>query len=226
MIKLVVFDCDGVLADTESSWEYVHRKFGVDNIESLTLYLEEKIDDYEFIRRDVDLWRRGGKTPHISKIKEILYEIPIVHGAKETIIELKKFGIKTAIISGGIDILTERIKDDLKIDYNLSNGLVCDSEGYLTGEGIVRVSVRKKDDALISLLRQIKIEPEECAVVGDGFLDCPMFSICKISIAFNPSDDIVVKKAKYVIREKNLKMILKYILPYCSSSSGGGSGEP
>jgi len=62
--RLVVFDMDGVLADVESSWVYVHRHFGVNNDHSLFAYLRGEIDDLEFIRRDINLWKQ--KDPGIT----------------------------------------------------------------------------------------------------------------------------------------------------------------
>ena len=52
---IVVFDLDGVLVDIQSSWDWVHRHFGVDNDESLAQYLAGQIDDLEFMRRDIAL---------------------------------------------------------------------------------------------------------------------------------------------------------------------------
>jgi phosphoserine phosphatase len=55
-MKLICFDLDGVLTKVESSWRYVHNYFSVNNEASLKLYLEGKIDDREFMRRDIKLW--------------------------------------------------------------------------------------------------------------------------------------------------------------------------
>ena len=57
VIELVIFDMDGVLTDTISSWKYVHDYFGSSNERSVDDYLRGKIDDLEFIKRDVALWK-------------------------------------------------------------------------------------------------------------------------------------------------------------------------
>jgi phosphoserine phosphatase len=51
-LDLVAFDMDGVLADTISSWKYIHDYFNTSNEESVTEYIQGKIDDMEFIKRD------------------------------------------------------------------------------------------------------------------------------------------------------------------------------
>ena len=209
-LKIVVFDMDGVLVQCSSSWRYVHEHFGVCNDVSLDAFLKYKIDDYEFIRRDVALWLEKKNPLHISIIEKILSNVKLMKGAKETLQTIKKNGIKTAIISGGIDILSNRIAKELEIDYNLSNGLKIDKNNNLTGEGIVRVSILNKGNTLKNLLKKINIEPNNCIVVGDSHIDISMFEICT-GIAFNPREETVKKSAKYVVEEKDLRLILPYL---------------
>ena len=92
-LKLVIFDCDGVLADSDSSWEYVHRHFGVNNNEALAAYLRGEFDDFEFIRRDIKLWFGLFGRVHISKITDILDGVPLIPGAPEAVGELRRRGI-------------------------------------------------------------------------------------------------------------------------------------
>ncbi|MBE3122801.1 MAG: hypothetical protein IMZ58_11440 [Thermoplasmata archaeon] len=61
-IKLVFFDMDGVLLDTVSSWRYIHEHFGTTNERSIMPYLRGDIDYLEFMRRDVSLWKKNGKS--------------------------------------------------------------------------------------------------------------------------------------------------------------------
>src|SRR5512137_1631033 len=109
MARLVVFDMDGVLADIESSWVHVHRHFGVSNDHSLYAYLRGEIDDLEFIRRDIQLWRKANPDITANDIGEILADVPLMPGAAETVDGLRAKGHRTAIVSAGIDILAERI---------------------------------------------------------------------------------------------------------------------
>ena len=74
-IKLVVFDMDGVLTDTYSSWKYVHDFFNTSNDESVETYLKGEIDDMEFIRRDAALWKENGKAIKKEKLTEILSDV-------------------------------------------------------------------------------------------------------------------------------------------------------
>ncbi|MBM4249786.1 MAG: HAD-IB family phosphatase [Euryarchaeota archaeon] len=210
-LRLVVFDCDGVLADSGSSWEYVHQSFGVDNNDSLAAYLRGEFDDAEFIRRDVRLWLGLFGRVHISKITGILDTIPLISGAQEAVGELRKRGIRTAIVSAGLEPLTTRVARTCGIDINLSNGLETDSDGYLTGEGIVRVPLGGKGAVVRSLMAELGVEKDECAAVGDRIWDSMMFDEVGTRIAFNPADGEVGDCADVVVRKKDLREVLTYL---------------
>jgi len=211
-LKLVIFDCDGVLADSDSSWEYVHKSFGVDNNASLAAYLRGEFDDSEFIRRDIRLWFRLFGRVHISKITGILDGVPLILGAPEAIGELRKRGIKTAIVSAGLKPLTSRVARTCGIDIDLSNGLETDSEGFLTGEGIVQVPLGGKGAVVRELIAKLGLRKDECAAIGDRVWDCLMFDEVGTRIAFNPADGEVGDSADVVIRKKDLREVLRYLL--------------
>ena len=209
--RLVVFDMDGVLADVVSSWVYVHRHFGVNNDHSLYAYLRGEIDDLEFIRRDISLWKR--KEPGITstRIEKILDDAPVMPGAENAVAELKRMGYRTAIVSAGIDLLAERIAHELGIDFQLANGLVSDASGKLSGEGVLRVRLMDKGDAVLEAAKRVGASKKDVISVGNSLHDVSMFRRSGKGIAFCPSDDTVRKEADAVVEEKDLSGILKVI---------------
>ncbi|RLF49941.1 MAG: haloacid dehalogenase [Thermoplasmata archaeon] len=211
-VIFVAFDLDGVIVDTISSWVWVHDHFGVNNDASLEAYRRGEIDDREFMRRDIALWLEKMPDITIDYIKNVLKDIPIINGARETVSALKDKGIRTAIISGGLDIVARRVAKDLGIDYVLSNGLEVEPDGRLTGEGILRVELNKKGDALKRLLSVLDVDPRRVAAVGNCDIDIPMFELCGLSIAFNPEDYETEKAADFVVRSNDLRAILPYII--------------
>jgi phosphoserine phosphatase len=211
MARLVVFDMDGVLANIESSWVHVHDFFGVSNDHSLYAYLRGEIDDLEFIRRDIQLWRRSDPEITAAEIEEILANVPLMPGAAETIRALRTKGHRTAIVSAGIDILAERIADELKIDSQLANGLVIDSKGRLSGEGILRVKLMDKGDAVTEMGLKAGFRKEDIISIGNSQYDTSMFERSGLGIAFNPSDDKVREKADVVVEGQDLSKVLEVI---------------
>ncbi|MDR0334669.1 MAG: haloacid dehalogenase, partial [Methanomassiliicoccaceae archaeon] len=110
--KLVVFDMDGVLIDHVSSWTWVHDKMGVNNDEAFGLFKEGKIDESEFIRRDIGLWLNKDKNMNIRDIISALQDIPLIGGIQETVAALSHNGIKSVIVSGGIDVAAKMIANE------------------------------------------------------------------------------------------------------------------
>ncbi len=206
--KLVVFDMDGVLVDVESSWMFVHQAFGVDNEVNHLRYLRGEISYQEFLDSDISLW---GRVP-LSLIEEILAKIPLMPGAEETLKALRSEGVKTAIISSGLEPLAKRIQKKLSIDYVYANRLLIDGEGYLTGRGEAIVEPRRKLEVLEKLASSLGLKLSSCAVVGDSCFDAPMLKAAGLGVAFNPKDEEAEKAADLVIRGKNLRAVLPPIL--------------
>lgn len=208
LIEMVVFDMDGVLTSIDSSWQTLHRVFGVNNEENLKQHLQNEIDYKEFMRTDISLW---GKT-NIQKIKNILDQVPLIKGSRETLECIRKKGLKTAIISSGISILAERLKDELGIDYVFANRLLTDEKGNLLGEAEEVVTLKNKGLVLEKLCKEKNIAINNCAIVGESKFDVPMFKKAGLSIAFISKDSAVKEAADLVIDKEDLRKILPWII--------------
>ena len=213
-VEMVIFDMDGVLTDTYSSWKYVHDYFKTSNDKSVDQYLKGIINDEEFIKRDAELWIENGKPIKIDKLEQILSEIPIMNGAKRCIDKLKEKNIKTAIVSAGLDVLARRVQEYLGIDYSYSNGIKIDRNGFLTGEGIIGVRLMYKDKTIEKISNEIDIPYKNIVSVGNSCFDIPMFEVSGLGIAFNPDDDCVKNAADIIIENKDLSEILLHLNNY------------
>lgn len=213
-LKLVAFDMDGVLVDTISSWKYIHDYFKTNNEKSVKEYIEGKIDDSEFIRRDASLWVENGKLIKEERLIEILKDIKMMKGAKKLIKKLHEKKIKTAIVSAGLSVLAEKVGNKLGIEKIYSNGIKTDNKGRITCEGIVGVKLMYKDEVIKKLSIDENIPLENIASVGNSRFDVPMFEISGMGIAFNPSDTCVKKAADKVFIEKDLRKVYPYLEKY------------
>jgi len=213
-LELVIFDMDGVIADTISSWKYIHDYFGSSNERSVNDYLKGKIDDAEFIKRDVSLWRENGKPVTRNKLVEILSNVTLMNGAEKCITRIKKYNVKTAIVSAGLDILAERMAEELGIDYILANGIKTDGNGRISDEGIIGVRLMYKDKAVSRLSSRLGIPLERIAAVGNSCFDIPMLETCGLGIAFNPEDDCIRQRADVVVEGNDLVEILPVLEKY------------
>ncbi len=211
MARLVVFDMDGVIADVGSSWVFVHQRFGVNNDKSLNAYLRGEIDDLQFIRSDVRLWMEKEPGVSAAKIRSILEGVPLMPGAVETVRELRARGFKTALVSAGIDLLAHLVIEQIPFDAHLANGFETDATGRLNGNGILRVRLKDKGDAVRRAAQGLGATKQETVSVGNSKYDVSMFEQSGLSVAFCPEDDITRRAAHAVVEKKDLREILRFI---------------
>jgi phosphoserine phosphatase len=219
VLKLVALDMDGTLVDVASSWRVVHDHFGDHNDEGLRRFLANEIDDEEFIRMDIRVWWRHAPNLTVFDLERILATVPLMPGATELVRGLHARGARTAIVSGGLDLLARRIARELSIDIALANGVRVDADGRLTGEGIVRVPIHGKEGILAMLQEQLGVRPEETAAVGNSEIDVGLFRRSRVGIAFLPEDEDVRKAATSVVTERNLVRVLDALGDFAGPSS-------
>lgn len=213
-LELILFDMDGVLADIISSWQHIHNHFCTSNEHSVKAYMKGEIDDHEFIRRDVCLWKKQNQYPTYQQVEKILSKIPLMNGASELFFFLHQQNIKTAIVSAGLDILASNIAKKLNINYIYANGLSIDEHKKLTGEGILRVGLMHKDRIVQKLSTQLQIPQQNMASVGNSCFDIPMLANTGLAIAFNPSDDCVKNISDAIVEEKDLTRLIPIFQRY------------
>ena len=208
--KLVAFDMDGTLVVEPNSWEIIHYHFRVMEkaAENLKAWERGEIDYPEFMRRDISLWK---PRPRISQIEEILSDFKLAPNASEVVRGLHEKGYQVAIVSGGVDILAQKVANRLGIEYVLANGLETDGRGYLTGEGIFRVDPRRKHEALKGLTDRLGIRMGECVGVGDSKYDIGLLKNVGMGVAIG-KDEVLARVADVVIEDfEDFGMLLDYL---------------
>ncbi len=207
-MKLVVFDLDSTLIDAEGIDEIAKLAGKEEEIRKITKKaMEGEIPFNEALKKRVKLL----KGLEIEKVEEVANSLPLMKGAKETIEELRKHGIKTGVVSGGFDIVVNKIKNELGLDYAISNKLIVEN-GKLTGEVVGPiVDEESKGEALEEIAEKVGVDLSEVVAVGDGANDISMFRRAGLAIAFN-SKPKVSSAADVVVLEKDLREILPHIL--------------
>lgn len=211
-IRLVCFDLDGVLIEAQSSWVAVHKAFGVRNEESLRLFLHGEISEEEFIRRDVALWKKKKPGITVEDVEEILSNIVLQPGAKETVHALHDHDVKTAVVSGGIANAAHRVARHLGIPMVAANELIASEDGRLSGEGVVNTPLRDKSIPVRRFAKELDIPLGQVASVGNSSPDIPMFWSSGLGIAFRPTDEPTRKEADVVVEGPDMQGILPIVL--------------
>jgi len=211
--KLAAFDMDGTLLYKRSIF-VVAEEIGI--IDDVMRIIESDIFNFEKTMRIAKLLK-GVKKDDFMRIVDT---IPFHNGVEELIKELKRRGIKTAIISAGYNLASEVVKNKLGMDFALSNKLKVDKNGVLTGEvemynkNLVRLKNHCrsysicKSDALRDLCNKLSIPVEETLSIGDGPVDIYMLKESGLSFAYKAPPE--VQKAAD-IKIDNILDILDYI---------------
>lgn len=208
---LVLLDMDGTLTSGLSSWEMIHHEFGVTNSANWERYARGEIDDHEFMRSDIELWCLDGRKVHVEDVERIMSRVALMPHARELVAELKKRGIATCILSGGLDVLAHRVAVECGIDMFVANGLALDEEGYLAGHGICYVKVNDKGAPAREIVRKLGVSRERTAAVGNSVWDVPMFRETGRGIAFAPVDEGVRKGADAVVEGTDMLACLPHL---------------
>jgi len=201
---LVIFDVEGVLYDAEYL-PILAEKLGKENeIWEITKQgIQGVINWEEGLRTRVDAL----KGLDYETCQQVANDLPVMTGAKEACRVLKAAGWKIMAVSGGFTIMTDRLKEELGLDYVFSNELIF-NDGKLDGVKI-NVDSDKAKSAIIKI-SEWNEEKENITCVVDGANDIKLFDVCGLGIAFR-AQDLVKDLATTTLEEKDLSKILDII---------------
>lgn len=145
-----------------------------------------------------------------STVEELLNtfrKIPLLPHTEAVFVELRKRGLRTALISSGLpQMVVENLASRLKADYAFGLELEIKSD-ILTGniEGDV---IKKNGKAFVmnKILDQENITRRDCVVVADDRNNSPIFYPETLKIGYNP-DFLITLKSDYVIKGNLLEIV-------------------
>jgi phosphoserine phosphatase len=202
--RLVCFDMDSTLIQAEMIVELAKMAGVGDKVHQITeSAMRGEIDFRESFRQRVALLEGLDE----GVMKKIAYEMPITEGAHKLIQTLKKYGFRTAILSGGFTYFGRYLQHELGIDYVFGNELEI-KDGKLTGRYIGDiVDGAKKAELLKNLAFKEDIHLEQVIAVGDGANDLPMLNLAGLGIAFHAKPK-VKENARQAISTIGLDAVL------------------
>ena len=205
--RLVVMDMDSTLIQVEVIDELAKSAGHGEEVSGITSKaMNGELSFNESLNKRVELLR--GLDENI--LDEIYHNIPFTPGAKKLVKILKKLGYKTAVISGGFTFFTDRLKDELGLDYAFANELEI-KDGKLTGNVLGKIiNGESKAEILEDIANKENISLDQVVAIGDGANDLLMLDKAGLGIAFN-AHKTVREKADYNISQENLDSII-YLL--------------
>ena len=214
-VKCVIFDCDGVLVDSVSSWKTLHDYFGTDNSLNLKRFINGELTDVEFMSLDISMWKDKQAPIHRDVLFRAYSGVKLMEGARELVAELKDKGVFVAIVSAGVDIFVSSIASMLKVDDWIANGFKFNDDETLSDEGVCRLHATKKDVVIRKLMTMHNFSPEDCVSIGDSEMDLSMIVDGCRFIGFNPSRESSMNAFESagvpIVKEKDLMLLKPYL---------------
>ena len=201
---LAIFDTEGVLIDGEF-------------LPELAKVVGKEEEIWEITKKGISgeiEWEKG-LIERINELKGVSYDdckrvsdnMPIMQGAKEPFDELRKLGFKTLPESGGPDILIDRIKEELQIDYAFSNKLIFNEEKL---QGVDIIVGSDKTIPIKDTIKMMKKQKEDIVITVDGANDIKLFDVAGLRISFNGTE-LINEKSDSIVNKKDLREIIPII---------------
>ena len=227
-IKLAVFDLEGTLIRNSyrgngfpSIWKVLCNFCGPEakakDLENTKKFIEGGYLGYIYWVMDTIEILKEYKLKQ-SGFECIIRALEYYPGVTETMVALKKAGIRIAIISGGLKALADRVAIDHGIEHVFASAeFHWASDGTMLHWNAMPTDFKHKSSLLEMLCHDLKIDRNECAFIGDGRNDKDVAGFAGLSIGFNPH--IELRDAASVIIEQDkgkedLSAILAPLLKY------------
>jgi len=185
--KWFVTDIESVLVDGELLPELAKLKNLEEEVKEITLRgIRGEIRWEEGLRQRINLLK-GVSYKDASRVANGL---PLMRNAKRACEEIGKLGYKIIAISGGFDLLADRVKKELRLDYVFSNKLI------FRYDRLVDVALKVTSDKA-SILKKLLEKNGE------------VYKGPNLRIAFN-AQSIVRECADVEVYEKDLLKVVPY----------------
>jgi glucosyl-3-phosphoglycerate synthase len=211
--RLALFDMDGVLLNGRFIKELAEATGKVDE---LAQWLDNQ------------LVGAAERTRRIAKIftgvprelfETIARTMPLVTGAVEAVVGLRKQGYRVGIVTDSFQIVAETVRRRVFADFTFANlmrftrgkasGNITPCPAMIHPEGCPDHEVCKLN-ALRHIMDRTGIAPHQVIAVGDGDNDVCLLKAVGTSIAFEPKTPAVRAAARHVV-ENNLTHVLLHL---------------
>jgi phosphoserine phosphatase SerB len=212
MEKMIIFDMDNTLLEgsfiTSAADEFNFR-------DKLIKVVTEHTNPFTRTKAIAHLL----KNRSFEEILSVVDKIKIIDDAANVIRELKKKGYICGIISDSYDVVTNHLKNKLKMDFSIANELEF-SKSKATGEVKIPSAFIKnehsqcshdfcKSNVLFQVAGKYGIDIKNIIAVGDSENDICLIRESGIGIAFRSNNDYLNMVADRIITEKSFLQILE-----------------
>ena len=213
--KLIAFDMDSTLINIECIDEVADAAGRKAEVAAITeAAMRGEIADYKDSLRQRVALLRGVPASALAEVYE--ERLRLNPGAQQLVQACQNAGLRTLLVSGGFTYFTDRVRDQLGIDYTRSNVFQIEN-GLLTGRMVHQAwgdicDGEEKRRMLLQTCQDLGISPAQSIAMGDGANDLPMMGVAGLSVAYQAKPK-VRDQAMVAIHAGGLDRLLEVVLP-------------
>jgi len=208
--RLALFDMDGTLLKGRFIVNLAQRTNKVGDLNELL--------DRDDIQADDRTQRIAALFGGIPKevFEEVARSSPLMPGAAEVVIGLRKFGYRVGVVSDSYFVATDTVRRRVFADFSIAH-LKKFRHGVATGGVTLSPAMQHptgckqhrlcKMNVLLHVCEQLGLGAENVLAVGDGDPDVCMLAAAGVSVAFQPKSDAVQKAARHVVSGSLLEIL-------------------
>ncbi len=189
-IKLAIFDMDGTAvryknSTFQSSWDAIGIAAGMREewMRLLDFYLPRPDLYNEWFDKNCELLAGKETAP----VFEEIFPPPYAPGFIEMTGYLHENGVTTGILSSGVEVVAERVKNDAGMDFAIANKIYMGG-GQFTGGGELVVPMSGKGKLVRQVMQEYRCRKKETAYFGDHFNDIPAWEEVGFPIGISLKD--------------------------------------
>jgi phosphoserine phosphatase len=213
--KLIAFDMDSTLINIECIDEVADAAGRKAEVAAITeAAMRGEITDYKDSLRQRVALLRGVPAAALHEVYN--NRLRLNPGAQMLVHACQQAGLKTLLVSGGFTFFTDRVRDQLGLDFTRSNVFEIDND-VLTGRMVDQpwgdiCDGAEKERMLLQTCQQLGISPAQSIAMGDGANDLPMMAVAGLSVAYQAKPK-VREHAMVAINEGGLDRLLDVVRP-------------
>ncbi|MEO1225343.1 MAG: phosphoserine phosphatase SerB [Pseudomonadota bacterium] len=144
-----------------------------------------------------------------TALSETYERLEVMPGAATLVATMKSKGAYAALVSGGFNHFTSRVRESLGFDEDSANDLEI-ADGRLTGKVVEPIRDRDaKRATLMTLCQRLDIPQGAALAVGDGANDLDMIAAAGMGVAFK-AKPAVRAAARFAVDHGDLTTLLYY----------------
>ena len=213
--KLIAFDMDSTLINIECIDEVADAAGRKAEVAAITeAAMRGEITDYKDSLRQRVALLRGVPAAALHEVYST--RLRLNPGAQTLVHACQQAGLKTLLVSGGFTFFTDRVRDQLGLDFTRSNVFEIDND-VLTGRMVDQpwgdiCDGAEKQRMLLQTCQQLGISPAQSIAMGDGANDLPMMAVAGLSVAYQAKPKVRAQ-AMVAINEGGLDRLLDVVRP-------------